>query len=602
MGQKILCIDCGTVLTRALLVKTSERFDVLGIGEAPTTAGGDCDDLAVGAKHAISRLEQTLDTTLIQPDAFLRLAVESGVDRIVVISNVHGVYTAAVAGVFKDISAESAKRAVLLSGGLVSDVFAMNDERPPYEMRMALGERPLDFLVLAGGVDDPTKSPGEQALLVAQLLCAGLPQSRVCPDKKPTVVFAGSAQIKDEIAELFSGIAPFLHTQNLRPEVESENLGPVSEVILKDFWTLGAKNRRYKNLGKDAIPAGYAAVQALKRLTENGEGNSLVISLDTDYTTMCSAVGGVLNRTATGILNGHGGIKDVTHSPAEEMRAWFPYGAEPGEAAAFYANRMLWPQAVPQTWEDIAIAMAALRTLMRSALEEHQKMATALRGVQKKREIWEVFGYQTVGARSLVDLSRIHNILLSGDGQKFLSPQQLMLATIEGLQTVGVNRIYRDENSLLGLVGVLFADSPSDGASFEQWFSPLGTVIAPVSVDARGYLGSLGGAATVVFDNGETSKTLRIPSGTIELVGLVPGHTAQVSISPPNGVDYGMGPGKRITTTVTGGDVGVVLDTRARPFVLPANEQRRRARLLEWWEPLDIFPEEVAARWQAKDD
>lgn len=154
MEQKILCIECGTVLTRALLVKTGERFDVLGVAEAPTTVGGDCDDLAIGAKHAISRLQHTLNTPLILPDTPLKLDPESGVSRVVVISNVHGVYTAAVAGVFKDISAESAKRAVLLSGGLVSDVFAMNDERLPYEMRMALRERPLDFLVLAGGVDE----------------------------------------------------------------------------------------------------------------------------------------------------------------------------------------------------------------------------------------------------------------------------------------------------------------------------------------------------------------------------------------------------------------------------------------------------------------
>jgi hypothetical protein len=41
---------------------------------------------------------------------------------------------------------------------------------------------------------------------------------------------------------------------------------------------------------------------------------------------------------------------------------------------------------------------------------------------------------------------------------------------------------------------------------------------------------------------------------------------------------------------VKGGVVGLVLDGRGRPFVMPADDATRRNKILEWNQALDIYP------------
>ena len=47
---------------------------------------------------------------------------------------------------------------------------------------------------------------------------------------------------------------------------------------------------------------------------------------------------------------------------------------------------------------------------------------------------------------------------------------------------------------------------------------------------------------------------------------------------------------------VSGGVVGIILDGRGRPFVLPTEEKERVAKLKEWMTLLDIYPNEALER------
>ena len=48
-----------------------------------------------------------------------------------------------------------------------------------------------------------------------------------------------------------------------------------------------------------------------------------------------------------------------------------------------------------------------------------------------------------------------------------------------------------------------------------------------------------------------------------------------------------------MVTSIEGGVVGVVLDTRGRPLVLPEDSETRKAALLKWIGALDMYPEKI---------
>ncbi len=52
-----------------------------------------------------------------------------------------------------------------------------------------------------------------------------------------------------------------------------------------------------------------------------------------------------------------------------------------------------------------------------------------------------------------------------------------------------------------------------------------------------------------------------------------------------------------MTTDVEGGVVGVIMDARGRPLVLPEDAKERRRRLLRWFSTLDAYPEASIERY-----
>jgi len=122
----------------------------------------------------------------------------------------------------------------------------------------------------------------------------------------------------------------------------------------------------------------------------------------------------------------------------------------------------------------------------------------------------------------------------------------------------------------------------------------LGTVIAPRGARK---LGEEALSVTLEMSDGETiNETLAI--GDVKRIPLDEGKEAQAIIEPRRGLDVGEGPGHRLQTTVAGGVVGLVLDARGRPLVLPEDNSEREAKLLEWFTALSLYPEDLLKKFQ----
>ena len=64
-----------------------------------------------------------------------------------------------------------------------------------------------------------------------------------------------------------------------------------------------------------------------------------------------------------------------------------------------------------------------------------------------------------------------------------------------------------------------------------------------------------------------------------------------ITAEPARAFDLGAGPGRRIEKTVHGGTVGLVLDARGRPLILPEQRSEARRAVEGWVNALDLYPQ-----------
>ncbi|MFM1890167.1 MAG: hypothetical protein RLZZ565_924, partial [Planctomycetota bacterium] len=92
------------------------------------------------------------------------------------------------------------------------------------------------------------------------------------------------------------------------------------------------------------------------------------------------------------------------------------------------------------------------------------------------------------------------------------------------------------------------------------------------------------------ISGGGLSEKGQVAVGDLLRFPLGPGEVAMVEVQPERGFDCGAGPGKAISREVRGGTVGLILDGRGRPLLLPEETAERRASLRRWFAAMDLYP------------
>jgi hypothetical protein len=154
------------------------------------------------------------------------------------------------------------------------------------------------------------------------------------------------------------------------------------------------------------------------------------------------------------------------------------------------------------------------------------------------------------------------------------------LLLLDALQPVGITSIILDQNNLLPLLGA--------AAEYNQ--------LLPVQVLESGAFMSLGTIVSVISSAPHGTPVLRarltyadgndvraeVKFGGLEIMPLGIGQTARLTLQPMHRSDIGNGPGRNATLQVVGGVLGVVIDARGRPLVLPEDPVRRRELFKKW--------------------
>jgi uncharacterized protein (TIGR01319 family) len=224
--NSILATDCGSTTTKAILIElTEDGYRLKARGEAPTTVEAPFEDVTKGVLNAIGEVEELTGMKLLDGDKIIRprKGEREGVDVYVSTSSAGGGLQMMVAGVVKAMTGESAERAALGAGSIVMDVLASNDGRLPHQKIERIRQLRPDMILLSGGIDGGTIS---HVVALAEVLAAANPRPRLGQNYKLPVIYAGNNKARENIKETLGGITDLTVVENIRPILETENLGP----------------------------------------------------------------------------------------------------------------------------------------------------------------------------------------------------------------------------------------------------------------------------------------------------------------------------------------------------------------------------------------
>ncbi len=599
--EVILATDCGSTTTKAILIEKKDgHYRLAARGEAPTTVEAPAEDVTRGVINSIAEIEDITKRKFIRDDKLIiPREGDIGADAYISTSSAGGGLQMMVAGVVKEMTAESAQRAALGAGAIVMDVLATNDRRRTFQRIERIRNLRPDMILLAGGTDGGTI---RHVVALAEVIEAADPKPRFGMGYELPVIYSGNVDARQSIKDTLEEKTALQVVDNLRPTLESENLKPARDAIHNLFLEhVMAHAPGYKKLmtwtSAPIMPTPGAVGDIMQLIARRN--NIQVVGTD---------IGGattddfsvfrvdqedkesefVFNRTVSANLGMSYSISNVvTEATIPNIMRWVPFDLEEKILRNRIRNKMIRPTTIPQSLEGLMVEQAICREALRLAFVQHRSMAIGLSGTQKQSSISDAFS-QKKEDESLVDMMNLDLIVGSG-GVLSHAPRrnQSALMMIDGFAPEGFTNLAVDSIFMMPHLGVL-AQINEDAAIevFEKdCLIRLGAVIAPIGVAPYGR------PCMKVKIEGKGSFELKV--GEMKLIPLSTEENINVTVIPDRKFNAGAGRGKTVTKTVSGGAVGLILDARCRPIMLPEDRQERIQYLQNWNNELNIYPTQM---------
>lgn len=571
----ILVVDCGTVMTKALLLdRIAGEYRFVASGEAPTprTVGGT--DIIKGILHAVARISHVtgrqffdeLDD-LISP----QVTRQQGVDAFAATVSAGEPLQVVVTGLVDDLSISSARRAAAGTYSQVSAILGgersanLTDEERVREIR---GTRP-DVVVLAGGIDGGAERPVLDSAKAATLACAMMDRG-----KRPTLLYAGNSQLRRQVTEIVGDEAELRVVENVRPTLEKERIWDAQQ----ELQTLFRQRKMHQVPGVATLrawspvpimPTAQAFGQLIQYLWYLGDPASGVLGIDIGggNTTIAAVFDEQLHMTIQGGLGvAFGGGRLLEEGGSDCIACWIPEPIQEHELEAFMLLKGIHPASIPQTdlelWMEQSLACAAIRGTMEIARP----------------------GWKGTAAQVYPDLTPICDTILISGGPltRVPRPGQAALVILNAVQPVGVSTLVLDRYGLAPALGNVAAVKPLAAveALDAGGFTNLATVVAPVGDAADP--GDTVLKMNVSYEDGGVLE-VEVRRGDLEVLPLPLGQEAVLELHPAKGYDVGLGgPGRAGKRQVSGGMAGLIIDARGRPLPLPNQPAECRRQVQQW--------------------
>jgi uncharacterized protein (TIGR01319 family) len=602
----IIATDCGSTTTKArLFMKIGNEYRFVCTGEAPTTVEAPYEDVTMGVRNAIREVEEMSGISILGLDGIrIRSPMEErGVDLYVTTSSAGGGLQMTVFGGTLSITAESAERAALGGGAIVLDVQSTEDEIPIYKKIQRTRFLRPDMILLSGGTDGGSMKPGAKA---SEILSLAAPKARFGEAFILPVIYAGNKNARELVKNTLKDDFALKIVDNLRPKVNLENTDPARDAIQELFMEhVMSHAPGYDKLMKwtdiPIMPTPMGEGNMFQTVARIQRVNVIGVGLGGATTNVYSIFDGKFVRTVSANLGMSYSICNVLKETGiENILRWVPFEIEEDTLINILSNKMIRPTIIPQILDVLIIEHAVAREALRLGFIHHKFLARGLRGVIPTGTLDDILNRPIAGKQTYIDLLRVE--LIGGTGGLLShAPRRIqsMMMMIDGFQPEGVTRLIQDSVFMfphLGILSNVYPDIAYEIFEKDAVIS-LGTCIAPRGGENRGReevmkveLSMPDG--NVRIENLVSGEILRIPLGVEEVI--------DVKITPKKNYDVGAGPGHELETRVKGGEVGIILDARGRPFSLPKDRETMKKTLLKWFGDLEMYSEEALKRYRGE--
>lgn len=523
-----LLVDAGSAWTKASVVARARGRWRLVAHVAQPTAWGD-EELR---RAMIAQLAGCADPRLV--DRLEELVASA--NRIESHS-AHRPGRIAVVAVSRELSGSSARRAAEAAGWEVVETVTLDDGRSLADRLATLQAAEADAWLLAGGFD---AARGQRALEAAALVASARREGA------GPVIWAGSARLAEEVAALFEPGATIV-ADNARPDARREELPALSEQLLAILreTPIGEEEAQ---LATVALPRAVAALAA--------SGGMRILAVDLGARSALRALAGP-DGQVTSRVRARGGLSGLGTGGGVAARVARLAGDAGDEAtvADLLQTLRAHPSTMPQAPEELSGTQAAAIVALGAMLDE--------------------------GPPSGLDL-------VIGCGRTIAAaptPAQAARLLLDGVRPVGVTQLAIDAAAVLLPLGSLPDGEIRQGMELlgDDVLVPLGTAV----VSRGGELGRLAMRVTVHRPGWPAAQPIEVRGGQLHVVPLGRGQEAELHIELGDGVTLGAARrSPRISAMATGGGVGLVLDARGVPIVLPRRGDDRRAMVASWREAL----------------
>ncbi len=562
----ILAVDIGSVHTRALLFDIVEgAYRFVAYGEAPTTTGAPWNNAIEGVYHALQQISQATGRTLITEEGALIVPSKGalyGVDSFVATASAGRPIRAVLVGLVPGMSIQSGKRAAESIYLSLVDVISLADQRSPEEQIRALLSAHPDLIMIVGGTDGGAVDSMRRHLATVILAC-----SLMDSVSRPTLLYAGNRELAEEVQERAEEVGTrVLIADNVRPALDVEHLDGAQMQLASLYHRQKAfHNPGFREIGnwsdEGIFPTAYGFGRLVHLLGVFRGQNVLGIDVGSAATAVAASLNGKRYLNVFSQLGvGHSAPEVLKHIRPEQIARWLSFVPRRYDDLVDYVwNRSLFPHTIPASKEALEIEYAVAREIMRVA-------------VLNARQSWH-----GVQARGL--LPYFGTILLSG--ATLTRPPHYgwsALLALDALLPVGIARLLLDP---YGIAAALGAIAPSRPAAVVQMlekgaFVDLGTVIA---FSGRARRGEVILRGSLRRQDETSEEPFEVTAGSLAVFPLEHGARAELTLHPSREIE---GLERRRKVTITGGELGLIVDARGRPWRFPRADDLRQEMVARW--------------------
>jgi hypothetical protein len=571
-----LGLDLGQIHTRVSIFNTVDNKYRLLASEVERTSLGV--HLSNGVAEAIKGLEHSAGYTLLERGKGLILpsnGINRGIDRLALLASFSQRPKTVLLGL-TELGSLSAGRALLDSLFIDSvSSFNISDLIDESKMIESLIKSQPELILLTGGSDQGGKKPLERWIDTLRLFYELLPNA-----VKPEIVYGGNPALQSYARRRLDAVAKLHTIPNIYPEHGTFDLTPaqalLNQLVIK-FWDekvtglsdLGKVAQALKSTRAFTVDRMVRSLYRMKTTSAGGISDVGVLALDFDSGNIIVSAG---NNGKFGTV-----VQPAYPEPSEfyaeglpdAVASWMREPAEFDEVNQILHNKAIHPGSLPETIAELAVNEAFTRIRLCQAL-------------RKFSNNFKWFGYnENQGLQP-----HYEPIFVSGSVlMHSMTPGQIMMAFLDALQPSGITTFVLDKNHVLGLLGLLAQEEPLLSVHLlnSPAFKNLGTVIAPISSEKYGK------TILTIEVNSDTGKnfSVEIPQGSLRRLVIPEGTKAVLELTPSLKTDLGFGEvGQGGKLRVAGSLLGVVIDARGRPVVLPAEQGDRILKMNKWLENL----------------